>query len=721
QIFARRSVESHVDELAQNPMQLSILLLLIHQRLESLPRKRTDLYTDYMKRFLDREAKDPIVREHRDPLEEVVSYLAWYLHSQAEQGGGNGRLAVEELKRLMRHYLVDNQLDHRLVDALFSAATTRVWVLTSRRQGLFEFDVQPVREYFAAKYLAEYHPSGRRGGGDKSTRFGEIAAKPYWLNATRFLAGFFTRTELADLSDDLIQMIQERPGSFFIRRLARHLIQDEVFTERPQALHRLVDGAFDTLGQRILLHDLIDNRSSHVPQPAAPRLGSTLRNRLEVDPSHLVAVETATLLRAIVTEEELGPWWLNQVTSASPPVRDHWFKLAPHLGAGRGLTPAQTDQLLADHPEQATALVAAGADATPKSDGERRLLAAVLAGQVTGWDAQGSGMPALVAQAFDPDRFLVRTPISAQSRTRNASSSREDWPPNHRSDLGSARRKPANKLGSTRPEWAAAVATLRLHAGQSGTTALWQDAARALVLAAGYPNWLSREIAVMAAASTELRTGGTNPRGSQPFGEHADPAALIEAVRRHRGDRLWWSTTRNQLHDQLDQATWALAHLLCADQILTADLTATLNGLSPELQGALHRASLRIGSTGRVRRLPVEVAMSLATSDPRTAALLAHQLSRDDRALLLRRMNPSDRLSLATDLVLGVPLIESAARTSGMTDVVNLQLLRAVGPLARLTARVASRDLSAVLAEPEAFPWGAVALAENVRGLRRVN
>ena len=61
--------QPHLRDLARNPMQLAILLSLLHRRGASLPDKRTALYDAYMDVFLGRESeKSAVVREHRELL-----------------------------------------------------------------------------------------------------------------------------------------------------------------------------------------------------------------------------------------------------------------------------------------------------------------------------------------------------------------------------------------------------------------------------------------------------------------------------------------------------------------------------------------------------------------------------------------------------------------------------------------------------------------------------
>jgi hypothetical protein len=239
-------------------MQLTILLYLLYQRAESVPSDRTGLYREYMAHYLDREAaKDADVQQYRASLEQVTSYLGWHLQAAAETDGNNGRVSLGELKKLMQGYLSENGLDQPLVDRLFTAATTRVWVITSRIQGLFEFDVQPVREYFAAHYLAtNAQPGGRGSRPDKFRIFSELVVRAYWQNVARFMAGFFTSGELGTLVDELIAITERPECSVWSRRLIRMLIDDGAFDQRPRALKRATAAAYDALGIRIAIHEL---------------------------------------------------------------------------------------------------------------------------------------------------------------------------------------------------------------------------------------------------------------------------------------------------------------------------------------------------------------------------------------------------------------------------------------------------------------------------------
>ena len=75
--FNDRSTEPFIDELAGNPMQLTILLDLLHKHGLATPTQRTELYDDYVELLMAREAnKHPDgVRRHREELLEMIPFL----------------------------------------------------------------------------------------------------------------------------------------------------------------------------------------------------------------------------------------------------------------------------------------------------------------------------------------------------------------------------------------------------------------------------------------------------------------------------------------------------------------------------------------------------------------------------------------------------------------------------------------------------------------------
>jgi hypothetical protein len=255
-VIQTRLSQPHLRELSRNPMQLSILLSLVHTRGVSLPDKRTSLYTSYVDLFFSREAeKSDLVRNNRELLLELHGYLAWVLHTEAETKKSRGSISEERLKVLIDDYLVREEHDRKLVSQLFSGMVERVVALVSRVEGTFEFEVQPLREYFVAWYLytsTPYCPPGSECGGALPDRFDALARNYFWWNVTRFFAGFYDKGELPSL----VERLEELAGSdgfrdtSYAQELAAALLGDWVFNQHPKMMRKTVALIVDPLGLR---------------------------------------------------------------------------------------------------------------------------------------------------------------------------------------------------------------------------------------------------------------------------------------------------------------------------------------------------------------------------------------------------------------------------------------------------------------------------------------
>jgi hypothetical protein len=256
--------QPHLRELARNPMQLAILLGLLHNRGVSLPDKRTALYTSYVELFLNREAeKSDIVRDNRELLEGLHGYLGFFLHSESERGKNRAGIRGDRLEKLIADYLVGEGRPPSLLKDLQAGIVERVVFLVSRVQGLYEFEVQPLREYFAASHLyrtAPYSPQGRERRGTILDRFDALAKNFYWLNVLRFFAGFFDKGELPALVDRLEELFVSEgfKNTAYPAQLAAMLLTDRVFSQHSKAARavaRLVvkgieERRFPVLGRR---------------------------------------------------------------------------------------------------------------------------------------------------------------------------------------------------------------------------------------------------------------------------------------------------------------------------------------------------------------------------------------------------------------------------------------------------------------------------------------
>lgn len=174
------------------------------------------------------------------------------LHCQAETGGA-GRVARQELRQIVKEYLEEVGHDVQLTDVLFAGTLERVGALVSRLEGTYEFEVQPLREYFAARYLyvtAPYSPVGKVRTGTRPERFEALARSFYWTNVTRFFCGFYDAGELSSLVDGMEHLGKEKGYSLISRprNLAVMLLSDQVFTQAPRVMNRLVEFITDGPG-----------------------------------------------------------------------------------------------------------------------------------------------------------------------------------------------------------------------------------------------------------------------------------------------------------------------------------------------------------------------------------------------------------------------------------------------------------------------------------------
>ena len=336
-----RLTQPHVRDLATNPMQLAILLSVIHSRGSSLPDKRTALYDIYVELFLARESEKTVeVREHNELLVDVHRFLAYTLQSKAEAGGHLGRIGYDSLMEVLRTYLIAEGRDPALAIALFTGAQ-RVVFLVARIEGTFEFEVQPLREYFAGKYLystSTYSPPGNERGGTMPDRFDALCRNPYWLNVTRFFAGSLNKGELPALVDRLQALIVDPVYSYisYPRFLAATLLADWVFSQHQRSLQAVVDIVLDGPGLRALSRDGATTRREVLTLPSGAGRDELIESAfkaLDVLPQgSLSFIGLAEMLNGNADRKELLAYWLRWFDQADPDDQERWITVAYHLG-----------------------------------------------------------------------------------------------------------------------------------------------------------------------------------------------------------------------------------------------------------------------------------------------------------------------------------------------------------------------------------------------------
>jgi hypothetical protein len=336
----------HIRDLARNAMQLAILLSVIHSVGHSLPDKRTALYDTYLDKFLTREAeKTAAVKRYRPLLIRLHQHIAWILHSEAERGRSSGSLTLEELRREITSYLEEHGHVLDILDALFTGVLERVGVLVQRIEGLYEFEVQPIREYFAAGYLYHTAPPSRQGQereGTISHRFEALASNRYWTNVVRFYAGYYSSGELADLLIHLKAMKEASTevSPLHVRELASMLLRDWVFNQSPRVQAEVAQVVFDQLGIRGAAQGFtedsytVNETALNFPSECGGgSLTPILLELLDEDarPAAL-ELEICRIVKSNLTES-IEPHMIERAQASSDNDRTRWIRIAASSGA----------------------------------------------------------------------------------------------------------------------------------------------------------------------------------------------------------------------------------------------------------------------------------------------------------------------------------------------------------------------------------------------------
>ncbi|GAA1657593.1 hypothetical protein GCM10009806_28020 [Microbacterium flavum] len=326
---------AHISELASYPMQLAILLHLLHRR-QLLPQQRTDLYREYLKTFLDREQtedKEPLLDEQRRVVEDTHAYLGWYLQAKAEQGDSSGAITRTELKALLSSYLAGQPEEQKLADEMYSAITDRVLCLVERNDA-FEFEVQSLREYFAALHMFE-NLTARGEGNSRDDGLDALLERPYWANVCRFFVGMLAKGEVRAFRGNL-EAANRRVGPHpFVRGMAVQVLNDRIYNGQSDTdIRRVVDFILEGPG-------LIFGEDGALDPTGAPlRLGERagrsqavahLMDRIDGGLPALEMKAAATSLAAHASaNDDLPGWWWSRFTPT--PL---WLETAAQLGALR--------------------------------------------------------------------------------------------------------------------------------------------------------------------------------------------------------------------------------------------------------------------------------------------------------------------------------------------------------------------------------------------------
>lgn len=197
--FIRRREERHVAALSRNPMQLSVLLHFIHLKGEAFPDRRAELYRDYFQIVIDRDVeKSPDLRSNREIIEALHRFLGFSIHQKTEIQEIDGSLPRKQLLGVVSSWLAAREDDPGKAQRLFRLGEERlgmIVVLTGEGDDAsYGFEIQPVREYFAAAHLSDDLP-----GEQVHDLFEALVRRPFWREVALFLAGLRRPNEKADL------------------------------------------------------------------------------------------------------------------------------------------------------------------------------------------------------------------------------------------------------------------------------------------------------------------------------------------------------------------------------------------------------------------------------------------------------------------------------------------------------------------------------------------
>ncbi|MFC4046860.1 NACHT domain-containing protein [Dactylosporangium siamense] len=622
----------HIAELGKNTMQLSILLNLLYLTGSSLPDKRTELYDEYIKVFLNRESlKSEFVRKNRDLLLQVHYYLAYYLHASAEKGGANGRIGTDDLKRILGSFLRREGRTTEILDKLLVETFERIVAIVSRVEGTYEFEVQPLREYFAARYLyinTPYSPPGRPRRGTRPERFDALAINPHWLNVTRFFAGCFDKGELRDLAERVCALTDDESKRYsqYGRSVAVLLLKDYVFAQSTRATEEVIDAVYNGDGLRWSgISELAKETDSATKKPQeilpAEAGGKYLGDkawevlRKERRPSQRM-LEIAHIARLQINRSTLLERWQEELRRLKSRSVD-WLSIAFSLDLIGALT--QSD------------LATVISRCNSERDRSHALwLIAIGGGSTTNL---GDSLPAESSRVILADRGPRNTIASSALTSLAAATEPIKWSTclSYGFNIFSPIARPNFVDDADLIEFSLRIDKLRaspiwtqLDPWIEATTLLDEKFGR---------TFRSIDLAVISGGirNASERGGGANDL----LDEWTPMPQRVRAARRHAFDVDWWRDTASRVESDEDGVLSMLALYAWADQTtigqLVEDIDTVIRRLSSHAKAYLLKARLYTGTYSRRARTP------LTTFDSSPAAL--KRLHTTTLCLLLPRLS----------------------------------------------------------------------------------
>jgi len=586
----------HISELASYPMQLAILLHLLYRR-QLLPQQRTELYAEYLKTFLDREQtedKEPLLAEQRRVVEDTHAYLGWYLQTKAEQGQSSGSITRDELRQLLRNHLAGHTEELRLADELYSAITDRVLCLVERDDA-FEFEVQSLREYFAALYVFD-NLTAKGVGNSRDDGLSALLERPYWANVCRFYVGMLTKGEVRALKDNFRAVEKRVAPHPMIRAMAVLVLNDRIYDGLADLSIRDVvdivlggpgvvlaeDGAFDAAGTPLRLGDRA-GRSQAVAH---------LKERLESDESIGIHEAAASSLAAhAVADDNVSDWWWGRFEP-----KPDWLRTASMLRVLGSHDPERTARLRQaltaaefESDWRAAVLVRGGYEGI-----DEEILAAVRA------DLNDGAVEGIESPVGDSDlAVMIEGAVAATSITRRHTA---------------LAARPTNAQQSSTIAETVRRSTLALSASPFDVSSATDWRRRLLAVADAWGNgWVLRRAVAAVPASVDLSAMSAAVQAQSPA---LAAATSNEAdFRNNRGDVTWWRTHLDSATGDTDRMLDVIGLLEHARTNVIVELAATLDTvvgqLNPKRYRSVEQALRDDVAAHRVRSLDLQNALRL--------------------------------------------------------------------------------------------------------------
>ena len=252
--FEGRRHDPHVDALARNPMQLSVLLQFIYLKGEAFPDRRAELYRDYFEKVIDRDVeKSRDLRKNRGLIEGLHSFLGFHFHGATEIGQGKRTWNRAEIVELAGRWLGREGHPRAVASHYFALGEERFGLIVALsgegNETTYGFEVQPIQEYFAASYI-----SNRLANGKAHEVFELLVHRSYWREVALFLAGLRRPNEKADLVGRAKTADQDpsRGWQQNGRSIVLQLLREGVFQEPRHVLKEAMDFVAELLDMKRL-------------------------------------------------------------------------------------------------------------------------------------------------------------------------------------------------------------------------------------------------------------------------------------------------------------------------------------------------------------------------------------------------------------------------------------------------------------------------------------